>query len=114
MLSTGFSACCVTWSLSFMLIWLLPVYLLMVQDFPRARLIHPVDLIGWAAMLTMRLVLPIGSSPAWRSIASQTISMLSSILRVPALSSVRKLAGSERIGISISENAIQALVSTVD
>ena len=53
----------------FMLVWPLPVYLLMIHDFYRKHLIHPVYLIGVAAMLTMRLILPIGSSHAWQSIA---------------------------------------------
>ena len=54
----------------FMLVWPIPVYLLMIHDFYRKRLIHPVYLIGVAAMLTMRLILPFGSSHAWQSIAA--------------------------------------------
>ena len=54
----------------FMLVWPLPVYLLMIHDFYRKHLIHPVYLIGVAAMLTMRLILPIGSSHAWQSTAA--------------------------------------------
>jgi hypothetical protein len=53
----------------FMLVWPLPVYLLMF-DFYRKRLIHPVYLIGVVTMLTMRLILPFGSSHAWQSIAA--------------------------------------------
>jgi hypothetical protein len=53
----------------FMLVWPIPVYLLVIHDFYRKRLIHPVYLIGVAAMLTMRLILPFGSSRAWQSIA---------------------------------------------
>jgi len=53
----------------FMLVWPLPVYLLMIHDFCRKRLIHPVYLIGVATMLTMRLILPIGSSHVWQSTA---------------------------------------------
>jgi hypothetical protein len=48
----------------FMLVWPIPVYLLMIHDFYRKRLIHPVYLIGVAAMLTMRLILPFGRSHA--------------------------------------------------
>jgi hypothetical protein len=53
----------------FMLVWPLPVYLLMIRDFYAKRLIHPVYLIGVAAMLMMRLILPFGSSHAWQVIA---------------------------------------------
>lgn len=55
---------------AFMLVWPLPVYVLMIDDFRTKRLVHPVYLIGLAAMITMRLVLPIGSSQAWQAIAS--------------------------------------------
>jgi hypothetical protein len=54
----------------FMLVWPIPVYLLMIHDFYKKRLIRSVYLIGVAAMLTMRLILPIGSSHAWQSIAA--------------------------------------------
>jgi hypothetical protein len=54
----------------FMLVWPLPVYLLMIHDFYRKRLIHPVYLIGVITMLTMRLILPLGSSRAWQSTAA--------------------------------------------
>jgi hypothetical protein len=53
----------------FMLIWPLPIYLLMIHDFYRKRLIHPVYLIGIASMMTMRLILPLGSSHAWQTTA---------------------------------------------
>ena len=52
-----------------MLVWPMPVYLLMIHDFYKKRLIHPVYLIGVATMLTMRLILPFGSSLAWQVIA---------------------------------------------
>lgn len=54
----------------FMLLWPIPVYLLMIQDFYKKRIIHPVYLIGLATMLTMRLILPFGGSQAWQSIAA--------------------------------------------
>ena len=54
----------------FMLVWPTPVYLLMIHDFYKKRPIHSVYVIGVAAMLTMRLILPIGSSRMWQSIAS--------------------------------------------
>ena len=54
----------------FMLVWPIPVYLLMIHDFYNKRLVHPVYLIGVAAMLTMRLILPFGSSHAWQSVAA--------------------------------------------
>ena len=46
----------------FMLVWPLPVYLAMAHDFRARRMVHPVYLIGIAAMLTMRLVLPLSTS----------------------------------------------------
>lgn len=54
----------------FMLVWPLPVYLAMVHDFRDRRLVHPVYVIGLAAMLTMRLVLPLNTSPAWHAVAA--------------------------------------------
>ena len=54
----------------FMLVWPIPVYLLMIHDFYKKRIIHPVYVIGLAAMLTMRLILPFGNSRAWQSIAA--------------------------------------------
>jgi hypothetical protein len=53
-----------------MLVWPLPVYLLIGHDFYRKRLIHPVYLLGVVTMLTMRLILPFGSSRAWQSTAA--------------------------------------------
>jgi hypothetical protein len=50
----------------FMLVWPLPIYLLMIHDFYRKRIVHPVYLIGVVAMLTMRLILPFGGSRAWQ------------------------------------------------
>jgi hypothetical protein len=55
---------------TFMLVWPLPIYILMIHDFRTRRLVRPVYLIGLLCMLTMRLVLPLASSPAWQSIAS--------------------------------------------
>lgn len=53
----------------FMLVWPMPVYLLMIHDFYKKRLIHPVYLIGLATMFTMRLILPFGSSHTWQVLA---------------------------------------------
>jgi hypothetical protein len=55
---------------TFMLVWPLPVYLAMAHDFRTRRIVHPVYLIGLAAMLTMRLVLPLNTSPTWHAIAA--------------------------------------------
>lgn len=49
----------------FMLVWPLPVYLLMLHDFAKKRLVHPVYLIGVAAMLMERLVLPLRDTATW-------------------------------------------------
>ena len=54
---------------TYMLIWPAPVYLALAHDYRTKRLIHPAYAIGLAAMLAMRLVLPIGSSAAWQSVA---------------------------------------------
>jgi hypothetical protein len=42
----------------------------MVHDFRTKRMVHPVYVIGIAAMLTMRLVLPLNSSPGWHAVAA--------------------------------------------
>ncbi|MEP6872571.1 MAG: hypothetical protein ABI939_12085, partial [Anaerolineaceae bacterium] len=54
----------------FMLVWPLPVYLALVHDFRTRRILHPVYVIGIAAMLAERLVLPLNTSPAWHAIAA--------------------------------------------
>jgi hypothetical protein len=54
----------------FMLIWPAPIYLAMVHDFRTKRLIHPAYVIGVLAMLTMRLVLPLNTSPTWHALAA--------------------------------------------
>jgi hypothetical protein len=54
----------------FMLVWPPPVYLLMIHDFYKKRMIHPVYVIGVAAMMAMRLILPFGGSRAWQSTAA--------------------------------------------
>lgn len=55
----------------FMLVWTLPVYLAMAHDFRTKRIIHPVYVVGIAAMLTMRLVVPLNTSPAWHTVAAR-------------------------------------------
>ena len=65
----------------FMLVWPLPVYLAMVHDFGTKRMVHPVYVIGIAAMLTMRLVLPLNTSPAWHAVAAH----ITSRYQTPAL-----------------------------
>jgi hypothetical protein len=55
----------------FMLVWPIPVYLLMIHDFYKKRLVHPVYLIGVATMFTMRLILPFASSHTWQVIAAR-------------------------------------------
>ena len=54
----------------FMLVWPLPVYLAMVHDFRTKRIVHPAYVIGIAAMLAMRLVLPLNRSAGWRAVAA--------------------------------------------
>jgi hypothetical protein len=59
----------------FMLVWPLPVYLTMVHDFRTKHMVHPVYVIGIAAMLAMRLVLPLNQSAAWDSVAAHITSL---------------------------------------
>jgi hypothetical protein len=54
----------------FMLVWPLPVYLAMMHDFRTRRVVHPVYVLGIAAMLTMRLVVPLNTSSAWHAVAA--------------------------------------------
>jgi uncharacterized membrane protein YozB (DUF420 family) len=53
-----------------MLVWPLPVYLAMLHDFVTKRLIHPVYMIGWLAMLAERLVLPLRESEGWMALSA--------------------------------------------
>ena len=55
---------------NFMLVWPLPIYALMVHEYLKQRRVHPVYLIGIAAMLAMRLVLPLRTSETWMTISS--------------------------------------------
>jgi hypothetical protein len=49
----------------FMLLWPLPVYICMAYDWLTKRIIHPVYIIGFFAMLTMRLILPLRNTDIW-------------------------------------------------
>jgi len=64
----------------YMLLWPLPVYLAMVHDLRTKRMVHPVYVIGIAAMLPMRLVLPLNSSAAWQTLAAH----ITAFSRTPA------------------------------
>jgi hypothetical protein len=67
-----------------MLVWPVPVYMAMIHDFRTRKLVHPVYVIGIVARLTMRLVLPIGSSHTWQTIASRITAIYGTpISRVP-------------------------------
>lgn len=48
-----------------LLVWPLPIYIAMAYDYATKRLIHPVYVIGFAAMAAMRLVLPLRGSEPW-------------------------------------------------
>jgi hypothetical protein len=54
----------------YMLIWPWPVYLAMVHDVRTGKRVHRVYVIGIAAMLAMRLVLPLNQSAAWHAVAA--------------------------------------------
>jgi hypothetical protein len=49
----------------FLLVWPLPIYIAIAYDYVTKRIIHPVYVIGLAAMIAMRLVLPLRGSEAW-------------------------------------------------
>jgi hypothetical protein len=55
----------------FMAVWGLPVYVAVVHDFTARRIVHPVYVIGIAAMLAQRLVLPLRNTEAWQTVAAQ-------------------------------------------
>ena len=59
----------------FMLVWPIPVYLAMVYDLRSKRLVHPVYVVGIAAMLATRLVLPLNQSAAWNAVAADVTSL---------------------------------------
>ena len=54
----------------FMLVWPLPVYVAIIHDFRTKRIVHPVYVIGIAAMLAMRLVLPLNRSAGCQAVAA--------------------------------------------
>jgi hypothetical protein len=57
--------------LAVLLIWLLPIYLGMAHDFITRRVVHPVYLIGIAAILYMKFLrVPIYQSDAWQSFSA--------------------------------------------
>jgi hypothetical protein len=49
----------------FLLVWPLPTYIALAHDYATKRLIHPVYVIGLAAMVAMRLVVPLRGTDAW-------------------------------------------------
>jgi hypothetical protein len=48
-----------------LLVWASPIYLAMLWDWFTRRLVHPVYVIGIAAMVTMRLAIPLRDATAW-------------------------------------------------
>jgi hypothetical protein len=54
----------------FLLVWPLPIYIAMAYDYATKRLIHPVYVIGFAAMAAMRLVLPLRGSETWLALTA--------------------------------------------
>jgi hypothetical protein len=42
----------------------------MVHDFRTKHMVHPVYVLGIPAMLTMRLVVPLNTSPVWHAVAT--------------------------------------------
>jgi uncharacterized membrane protein YozB (DUF420 family) len=48
-----------------LIVWPLPIYIAIIYDFITKRIIHPVYLIGFLAMLVMRLCLPLRDTDVW-------------------------------------------------
>lgn len=55
--------------LLFMIVWGLPIYLMMIYDYAKQRIVHPVYVIGVLAMLAERLVLPLRTTGTWMTIS---------------------------------------------
>jgi len=56
--------------IDWMLVWPLPVYVAMIHDYATKRLVHPVYVVGWFAMLAERLVLPLRESEEWMALSA--------------------------------------------
>ena len=54
----------------FLLVWLAPIYLAMAWDWYSRRIVHPVYLLAIAAMVSMRLMIPLRESDAWIAFAT--------------------------------------------
>jgi hypothetical protein len=54
----------------FLLVWLAPVYVAMAWDWYTRRIVHPVYVISIAAMVSMRLMLPLRDTEAWLAFAT--------------------------------------------
>src|SRR5687767_7918824 len=64
--------------LLFMLVWGLPIYLMMIYDYAKQRIVHPAYVIGVLAMLAERLVLPLRTSETWMTISGWLVQLYQS------------------------------------
>lgn len=53
----------------FMAIWGTPIYLMMIYDYVKHRIIHPAYVIGLLALIAERLVLPLRTTEVWLTIS---------------------------------------------
>jgi hypothetical protein len=52
-------------------VWLAPIYVAMIHDFFRSRIVHPVYLIGILAVIYLKFGrIPLTKSEAWRDFAA--------------------------------------------
>lgn len=56
--------------LLFLLVWPLPIYIAVAYDYATKRIVHPVYMIGLAAMVAMRLVVPLRESETWLALTA--------------------------------------------
>jgi len=62
----------------FMLIWGVPIYLMMIYDYAKQRIVHPAYVIGLLAMLAERLVLPLRTTETWITISGWLVQLYQS------------------------------------
>jgi hypothetical protein len=61
----------------FMLIWLSPIYVAMAYDYLKARIVHPVYLLGIVVLTAMRLRGPLRETDTWQSLSGWLVPFFS-------------------------------------
>lgn len=64
--------------LLFMIVWGLPIYLMMIYDYAKQRIVHPAYIIGVLALLAERLVLPLRTTETWMTISGWLVQLYQS------------------------------------